>query len=158
MGFLDELVHDVLEPGGTSRLAHGRGDDPDRDVSAEELAAVRREVRELRATVAVLAQLLYEADAFARVDRESFRRRLAQAVREARYQESEAEDARAEQATRSREDDGGPAVVQSAYRGAMPGVGGRGCRICGKPLLDDDPELTLPTRGPVCMVCFQRGE
>jgi len=50
-----------------------------------------------------------------------------------------------------------PALAESAYRGPWPGGAPRaGCALCGRALDPDDPELSLPERGRVCLGCFGR--
>jgi hypothetical protein len=115
MGFLDEILLDVLQP----RSPKDRSQDA-------RIEALETEVAKLRRVVAVLGQLLYENDAFGRLDRETFRRRFAQ------RREEHPDDPMPE---------GDPSV----------------CGSCGKMLFEDDPELTLQSKGRVCMGCFQRG-
>lgn len=109
----------------------------------EEVAALRREVRALKDTVGALVELLHRADAFGGMDRAQVERKLSAAARLAR-EEEEVEDEGAPS----------PALVSSAYRGVAPGAGGLACAICCKALAEDDPELTLNTRGRVCVSCF----
>jgi hypothetical protein len=56
------------------------------------------------------------------------------------------------------EADTAPAIADaSPYRGAMAsGAGLLRCRVCGKTIDPDDPDLTLRKAGRVCVVCFQR--
>ena len=110
----------------------------------EEVAALRREVRSLKDTVEALVELLHRADAFGAMDRAQVERKLSAAARLAQEDEEEDEDEAAPS----------PALVSSAYRGVAPGAGGLACAICCKTIADDDPELTLKTRGRVCVSCF----
>ena len=110
----------------------------------EEVAALRREVRALKDTVDALVELLHRADAFGGMDRAQVERKLSAAARLAQEEEDEDD----EEAAPS------PALVSSAYRGVAAAAGGLACAICCKALAEDDPELTLNTRGRVCVSCF----
>lgn len=66
MGFLDELLLDLLKPPS-----------PKDQTQDARIDALESEVAKLRRAVAVLAQMLYENDAFGHVDREHLRRRFA---------------------------------------------------------------------------------
>lgn len=70
--------------------------------------------------------MLYENDAFGRLNRDDVRARFAKAIRIERPDEPFAE---------------GDTTK---------------CGSCGKMLYEDDPELTLKGRGRVCMSCFQK--
>lgn len=116
MAFFEEVLSDLLKPPSTE----GTND-------AERLESLRKDVDKLRRTVAVLAQMLYENDAFGRLERDAIRARFAKALRM-----EHGEDPIAEGDTTK-------------------------CGSCGKMLYEDDPELTRKGVGRVCMSCFQRG-
>ncbi len=113
---------------------------------ADEVESLRREVTALRRTVDTLVELLLRADAFGAMDRAQVQRRLSAAARAALEEEESEADV-----------DEPAALATSAYRGAVPGAGRRGCAICGRGLEEDDPELVLEKRGRVCVSCFHRG-
>jgi hypothetical protein len=116
MPFFDEVLADLLQ----SSSPKGSSDE-------ERIDALKTDVEKLRRTVAVLAQMLYENDAFGRLNRDDVRARFAKALRIARPDE--------------------PFVDAD----------GTTCGSCGKMLYEDDPELTRKDVGRVCMSCFQRG-
>jgi hypothetical protein len=90
--------------------------------------ALTKDVAQLRRAVGVLTQMLYENDAFSMTNRDQIRNRLASALRVER-------------------DDDEPIPEGDTTK----------CGSCGKMLFEDDPELTLQSKGRVCMSCFQRG-
>jgi hypothetical protein len=117
MAFFDEVLSDLLRPSS-----------PNGSSDEARIDALTKDVEKLRRTVAVLAQMLYENDAFGRLNRDDVRARFAKSLRIERPDEPIA------------------AAADSTT-----------CGSCGKALYADDPELTKKDVGRVCMSCFQRG-
>lgn len=116
MAFFDEVLSDLLRPSS-----------PKGSSDRERVDALKDDVEKLRRTVAVLAQMLYENDAFGRLERDAVRARFAKALRIER--------------------DDAPIAEGDTTK----------CGSCGKTLHEDDPELTRQNVGRVCMSCFQKG-
>jgi hypothetical protein len=131
---MDDLVRQLLDALEEPRKGETRS-----------VESLERQVAALQRTVATLAERLRRAGALTDDDAHS----LLGAARRPRWRPED-------EIAPDSDDDAPPAIIASPYRGAAP-TGKRGCAACGKPLEEDDPELTLPTRGKVCALCFARG-
>lgn len=142
MGYFDEVFDALLtsDPGARSALRQTRE-------LSEEVHGMKRQIAVLQGTVATLAAIIEEEGIGGS---STVRTRIARAMRNARS--SFDEDASPPDDT----EEDGSAIAQSPYRGGAP-LGGAGCSACGKALDPNDPELTLASRGRVCVKCFQRG-
>jgi len=110
----------------------------------DDIAALTAEVAALRRTVETLADMLVRSGTI----NDEERRDLVRVAR--RTRDVSADDFAAES------DEPQRALAGSPYRGSSP-IEAAGCAVCGKPLTDDDPELTLGKHGKVCTMCFTRG-
>lgn len=142
MNGYDEILAALLSSHAAARTA-GHAARRTVDVDSE-VAELKAEVAALQRTVAALVALLDEAgiDGAPRL-----RERVLAAAR--RERETLAEDAPAAEVLAL-------ASAGSPYRGVSPRAFARTCARCGKELEADDPELTLPNRGGVCLGCYQR--